>query len=1385
MEQGELEPNIFFKIYGSMVDSFFAVGKKEGDPITIIPPHDLFGREQISQDSPEYPLSERSHDQAFDVDVNYSISAPSENPNLVVSSISKGLVQKAQEVVDSFRRILNNKSPKNDQGGGHESEEEFVVTSYLKDFRTSLQKNDETLLDANPFYELTKQVYQLGIDGVGNAFKTIHGGGQDTLPKPIPVSRTLREIWLSSISGKGLFDKLSETFGKWIAFCRTPLSLLLFAGSTYTTARGVNDLLQTGDIALFFGDVFDGRSGEGNRYFVCLASGLILSSAILDYKTRIFQSIVETGTVLKGIGDAFLRNPRWMLVATLLTFVSIKTNYDGIVSIISKKEDLAQQSFTITTRVRKALGSPFFMDPLNPDSLFDLQGSFQESTKEIKKVFLALPEDEVKGVASSGDARKGPRYWAKHFIIHGGYEVGVNDVTITYNNSSFARNVDGMMKNSGIDFNLSLAQKIDKLQGEYEAHLTATDESVRKSLDELNGLMRMEGYSPEEIKRVLALEHYQINDIVQGIVSSLEENKHAYKNTVDSLGVLTNSYLEILQIIDKSGTSGLSAYHIKAEVDVPEIEAIYQLREGKIPVAKHKSFAELRASLIQRYGVSLGGLLLAAILFFSISMDLGDPIIYSRMTARRGKKDRIFYQDRLAKLKLWEDALVRAAEQFFHRSDVRAVLIDPQAPGETVLRSALFKTLEMMNKELQDPEDKSSYHQFDHWFRGMFRFSRTNDVAGLNCRIATLALAMKKPDKFFPVWGSIIYPDFLIDKKFARTTFQQRYETTTALLNDRRVLFYQELRGAVKSQNSRAADPDIAQSKLLLWADKKGIGSIVKVVQWWRLVKYWLLSSTFIAPLPGFSYTRKGWLRDFSENSLESEKIVESIYGFIPDLKKVVFETLPAIQEEYLEPVIDFLAANPGYESARDYLNSEILQSQFDKIEKEALDLWGVSFFASDDPGGYLGLSSIIGQEELTNLQGIVERTGTDSVVFSKKVDELADSMKKAYEFVSNVEEMNQLLADVRTLSVDVNQSLMKIKMRAWEFRGSHGNNTGGSQYLDTARDLQFHAPKEAENILSVMEAILLDEEPYTKNNLLVMRDLQQQAADLQDRIVAFVDFDHGGSTPGSMRSVAKAATLAKTTVAPEEVTAVPLPAAVEPEMVNSVDDVGGEDNGSFAPEALDPVFTAYDIDADIGMAPKDGERVALAKRRDRSVYESQHTAPVVKRASGPSPSSQPRRAERAVEPPLPHQQEVVPVVDDATAASQSPIAVRAVAPEVTDPVYYQADVESAGYAEDGYDDDGDDGRSNHHMHAIYKTSRGDMFEGEVDQLSLSGVDFISINDTTKLPIGNHGTIALVMEGGEEHFYSGKVVRVQDARIVVQIVAEHERFENWILELVS
>ncbi|MBF0584694.1 MAG: hypothetical protein HQL80_10755, partial [Magnetococcales bacterium] len=644
--------NLLFKSYAEVVERFFAPETGVGTPISLFPPTE------------EPPRTVRALPSGRGAERRSSSPTLKNTP--LESMIPTHGVSMVQGLVDHLRGALlqaRNSARGRDEavrrrGGEANSStpspvsaaEAERVQAHFVAFQAAIQTGDETSLVGNPFYELTKLVFQQNLAGAKRLFEASHADLMASPPEPVPLLRSFREIWFDrqapaiqaaqarggagltappqKVRMMGLAKKLSDQIDTWMGLGKVIVAIILFFGSSFTTGQGINDLLQSQEASELFGGLFDGREAELLRYGLAVLVGLLLSSAILDYKDRIFSSIAEEGGVLRGIRTAILRYPRWMILATILTGFSIRTNYDGIVSLISKKADLAQQSEQIRTRVKRALGSQFFVNAVEPDDLHDVQGLLRNATNDSIEKFNQVPEDEVSGVASSGDPRKGPRYWGKYFIVNGGYEPGVRDVAHSTQSltAGFSGRIDDMLRESGLDLRTSAADKIKALRKRYDDHLQKTKAQVEEGLDRLHGLMEMRGYSLEEIKRVFALEHYQINDLVLSMANALEENKNEYERVALELNRLTDAYVAVLQQVDKSGAASRREYHIEGKLAIPDLDAIKELKNTQIPKAKHKSFAELKEFLAGEYGVALANSLLLAILFVSVCMDLLDPL---------------------------------------------------------------------------------------------------------------------------------------------------------------------------------------------------------------------------------------------------------------------------------------------------------------------------------------------------------------------------------------------------------------------------------------------------------------------------------------------------------------------------------------------------------------------------------------------------------------------------------------------------------------------------------------------------------------------------------------------------------------------------------------
>ena len=1144
--------NPLFKAYGQVVEQFF-VQQRVGEKISIFPAVD--GRLSPNEDGNSFLATHGTPDPNV--------------PEHVSELINQNEFKVTQNLVDHFRGVLLQerghaqlRGPAGLDNKDGSAQTPANLVENLSRFKNAVESGDESGLQANPFYELTKLVFRHNVVSAKNLFDAMQLDLVASPPEKVNLLRSFREIWFSKarlVHGEnpGILKKLTDQIDSWMGLGKVIVAVVLYFGSSFTTGRGVNDILQSPDISLLAGGLFDGREAEFLRYSIALTIAVLLSSAILDFKDRLFRSMAEEGKVWRGIRYAVLRNPCWMILAIFLTAISVKTNYDGIVSIISKKADLAKQSEQIRSRVKRALGSTFFVNTIEPNDLYDLQGILHSSTMDSIEKFQRVPDDEVSGVASSGDPRKGPRYWGKYFIVNGGYEPGVQDVVHAYQNIAFSVRIDDMLRASGLDLKTALADKIETLRRTYDDHLSQTADRVDHHLQELNGLMEMRGYSLEEIKRVFALEHYQINDIVLSMAQALEENKKEYERIAAELNALTDAYVGVLQEVDKSGAATRKEYHIEGKLAIPDIDAIKELKNTKIPRATHKSFAELKAFLIEEHGLALVNGLLFGILFISFCMDLLDPLIYSRWTAMIGRQDKRMFPDLMEYLREWENDFVVGCHQFFCRRDVQQIFKGIPFPNRTGVRNAFYLLLESINPLLKDSKDQTFFQDSFDWFKGLFRLTRTSDMRGYNQRAEAIGRFVENKDLYFRQFIEYVFPGVKLEKGLGSDPFFIVMKKTETGQAQHREVFAWEL----KVVAGRSVDlPTVATSAGDSWDEQKELSSALMSLEHKRqgMSKFkgglgtasqennspeiaspdplgpripvavtlsaeilktclrpensvahnrWkrLFRCALLPPLGSFPHTRRRWLQEIAKQDGRSFEEMDGLYDFMPDLKETLLVTLPKIRKEVLGPLEEIRTRFPERCVAAQIISDKELEEKFAEIEKESLQILGLSPAMGDQTRLYAPIAGI--ELELEGIsRDVLDHVGGDSMGFNGKVAALVqladDALLKAKTIKdSTVQEMTQILKDVKRFHESTKQILLKINMSGSESRKARLPPRDLLRLLRHNKDILEQAPQRSEAILRTMQQIFNAKEPYTEAAFKVLKKLYEESRQVYEEV--------------------------------------------------------------------------------------------------------------------------------------------------------------------------------------------------------------------------------------------------------------------------------------------
>ncbi|MEO5341054.1 MAG: hypothetical protein H7837_11165 [Magnetococcus sp. MYC-9] len=852
--------------------------------------------------------------------------------------------EKTLELLDSDRSGTRTGGPAPGGAQGH-------LHTHSHPFQQALEAGDETLVRDSPLHLFTKKLFLDSMKNLEQRFMAAQAALLDHPPRPNISFPSHREIWAGAKGSPRILSRIGATFAQWTASVKPPLAALLFGGSTLTTAWGINEWVQTPMAEMLFGHAFSGENGEMARTLVALTMGVLFSVSILDFKERLFRNIAETGGVLRGIRHALLRHPRWMALAGVLTLVSIKTNYDGLVTLFSKPLELSSQLQGIRQQVEKALGSPESASQGNLDSLYGLHVRLNEQVEAVLKRLDLLPDDEREGRASSNFAYPGPRYWGKHYIIHGGYEPGRQDVRHTFGDRPLAEQVDQMLMHSGIDLSTSIASKLTTLVEQHRATLRTVSASARQRFDALEKSIQEVRSPLPGFNRVFFLEHYQVNEVVEKVVADMESSRHAYDAGMEALQSLLARYVPLLEDVDKSGGAHLNNYRVEVSV-APEIEALEILKRQRIPLASHKSIEALKAFFTEHYGALLAPLFLLAVLMLAVGMDLADILLLARRTARLGRRDREQVVAALGEILEWEQNFISSAERFFRDPELQHMLPGVPMPNTLCLRDAFYRLLEAIEPATRSREDQTAVQRTLSWFKSLFLTVRIADMEGCVARmraIHRLARHNPVPRLLVDLLPAAMEPHIILNTPTLHELAQKIKEGQSG----------QQLRFVHACHRARAGKPlpepashaggrglPLVLQKLnndhsgrimieTLMRTEQSVDTLAGNVGhkgssgqkgWTNSLLDTVCQRTFMAPLPPFAHTRRYWLQGLPPLTEDDGGTKARIRGFVPKLAAAREKVLPKIRQEALQPLLEIshrLAFQLGGQSMMQIRNLE------------------------------------------------------------------------------------------------------------------------------------------------------------------------------------------------------------------------------------------------------------------------------------------------------------------------------------------------------------------------------------------------------------------------------------------------------------------------------
>ena len=1131
--------NPLLETYGAVVDGFFAPGTAIHSPIFIFP-----GIKSASQVD-ELPYK----------------------PDLVHFDPGHSQLQAIQETVQRLRQTLEEERKEHHQTGNQRKKFDNIadrvravrgqaegiqqLSFHLESFRKALKTWDESLLQGNPFYTLTRLIFKHNIDGTIVLLKHLQTDLAANAPDSVQSVRSLRQIWTGPRKMQDIPAKIIESLGGLFKFSKIFLEIILFSLSTFATHQAVSTLLHRPNVIALLEKFFSPSQADLLQFMLSALGGILLTLVVLDFKAKLFRGIAESGAVASGLRATVEIHPRWIVIASLLVLLSIKTNYDSISPIFSKKEFLSEQLENIHKKVESILGNPEKVNPTTPQSLYDLQAFLATVGEAISQKFSQVPEDELSGK----DPRKGPRYYGKYFLINGGFELGVNDVAHMFRNVQFSRNMDQTLKESGLVLDLPFSQKMAQIVKNQALAFNKSTKTVHDHLAALDQLMQVGSFSPATVQKILTFDTTQINFHLQAISEALATNRKQFDSALKAMDVLSATYIKIIAQIDHSDDSKFQTLRVQERVATLQLPSSDLLLFDAVSMENERSFFELAAFMTDRFGHFYGKFLMGLILFLAIAIDLLPLLLFSRKTAQQGLADSHVFSEMLSYMKDWEDAFVELTKSFFYRPAIQQILRGLTFPNETGVRNAFFKLLEEINAEVKDIKDLSAMEQNKTWFLGLFFQTRSINITGYNARAEAIETLLTHNEIYFPKLIKLLFPGFPYEKKSGKNlterTFLQLYqEIEIGQANDKE-LFSAELRGIGRGglvvetdgtdelhgrsqwmeRLSQHFSVFRGRLKLPFWGRKNAA-----VDPWTMMVHqaisnppspshplhakedvnhkpatlqtfwYTLFERGWREPFPTFPHTRRNWLIEMSSVDEKSLEDLDTLHDFIPDfvkmLKKVLTNTLPIIQES-LDPLDDIYARFPGQCNEKGIVITSHLKDRFKEIEKESLGLWGacVSHLLGEDST----VNSLHQKLDVSGLAGVLANGG-DISKFYDRIHTLMSDARSAAQQAKGIEEaainaINGSIGEIKVLCDDVNQMLIKINILSLELRRRRPLPHFKLRGLNEGSALLERAPRHARTLLEAREKILSSRAIYTDENYNELLQLKSQAQALHSRV--------------------------------------------------------------------------------------------------------------------------------------------------------------------------------------------------------------------------------------------------------------------------------------------
>jgi hypothetical protein len=377
--------------------------------------------------------------------------------------------------------------------------------------------------------------------------------------------------------------------------------------------------------------------------FTGLGAALAMSQIIFTFKNKIFDSVEHAEATThhkddkkrkklirnKGVKKAFKDHGTFMMFGTLITLVSIYTNFLGSNVFLQQGQERDEQLNKILQKIEEKIGKPGDLPPAGnvPSTIQETVSLVQSLKQDVSNEGTLILQREEGGVAKSGIGGQGPSYKTKEAILFGN--------TLPQGNSDYAKKILSAVSKTNYPKE-GIVPTVDQIT---QKHLASIADTYNRVVSLKNSLTSestpdapdaKDAAAKVKTKDISQIHAYLLNQKIKEVANLIDTMSADLGQLQTELNKELDNTNTALRAVDQAAGAGQKNNNPIAQfsIDLPKLDTS-DIAKG-ITVVEVRQPHELAKYLVEKQGMTVGLLILGLLLIIAALNDLADLLMMRR-----------------------------------------------------------------------------------------------------------------------------------------------------------------------------------------------------------------------------------------------------------------------------------------------------------------------------------------------------------------------------------------------------------------------------------------------------------------------------------------------------------------------------------------------------------------------------------------------------------------------------------------------------------------------------------------------------------------------------------------------------------------------------------